>query len=391
MISVDQALELVRSNVNVIKRSEFRALIDSHNYILAEDIIAPINLPPFRQSGVDGYGVNLGDFKEYKVIDEIKAGDGNNPTLQPGEAVRIFTGAAVPDSVNAIIMQEKVIKLRDSISLQEEPFSQMNIRHKGEQIVLGEVALEKGVILGSSAIAYLSSLGVVEVNVVSQPKIAVIATGNELVNVGDQLPYGKIYESNTILLEKALSETNYINVTISKTKDTLDDTVETIKKAISNSDLVIITGGISVGDYDFVGKALLNLGVRKIFYKVKQKPGKPLFFGKNGKKAIFALPGNPAAALTCFYMYVLEYLHWMQNKSVKGLTRVVQPLTSHYKKVGERAQFLKAFVDLDGVHILEGQNSSMLYSYAQANALVYISEDISEVAKGQSVTTILLP
>ena len=154
---------------------------------------------------------------------------------------------------------------------------------------------------------------------------------------------------------------------------------------------MILTGGISVGDYDFVSLALEKLSVKKVFYKVKQKPGKPLYFGKKDDVAIFALPGNPAAALTCYYNYVHTYIHKALGNKTPPLSIVYLPSLSNYKKKGTRAQFLKAYYDNTGVMILEGQSSAMLNTYALSNAYVYIDESKTEITKGEEVKTILLP
>ena len=160
---------------------------------------------------------------------------------------------------------------------------------------------------------------------------------------------------------------------------------------LEKHDMLLVSGGISVGDYDFVGKALLELGVEQLFYKVKQKPGKPLFFGKKEDSYVFALPGNPASALSCFYVYVNLALQRLSGNLEFKLEKVTAASTSSFEKKGDRAQFLKAIYNNDKVQILEGQNSSMIHTFALANALVYISESISEIKIDDAVDVILLP
>ena len=208
-----------------------------------------------------------------------------------------------------------------------------------------------------------------------KPSVAVIVTGNELIEAGNVLKYGLIYESNGVMLTAALTELGYQKVTNYKVEDTYQATFNMLQKVIGSHDVILVTGGISVGDYDFVGLALRDLGVDELFYKVNQKPGKPLFFGKKENKIVFALPGNPAAALTCFYIYVQLALQKISGNLDFSVTVTKAKSKSEFTKKGVRAQFLKAIYKAGSVEILEGQNSSMLHTFASGNALVYLSEE----------------
>ena len=245
--------------------------------------------------------------------------------------------------------------------------------------------------LTPAAIGYLCSLGIQEVSVFKKPNIAIVTTGNELIEAGQKLSYGKIYESNSKMLLSALYGLKFYDVTLHKVEDVYSKTVEKLNAVIKENDLVLITGGISVGDYDFVGKALKELEVEELFYKVKQKPGKPLFYGKKGDTQIFALPGNPAAALSCFYVYVYIALQKMMNRDILELPRIEAISKSNFEKKGDRPQFLKAIYKNGEVEILEGQNSSMLQTFALSNALVYAPETITKIVEGDSIEVIQLP
>ena len=393
MISISEAISLIKKNGKPILTKTIKKKVEkSGGYLLFEDILSPINMPPFRQSAMDGYALNLHDDLSYKLIGEVKAGDGHQPFLKKGEAVRIFTGAPVPDSANAVMMQEKVqFDNKDTITIEHEIALELNIRPLGEQVKTGDVALKKGTKLTPAAIGYLISLGITEVSVFKKPNIAIVTTGNELIKPGNDLPYGKIYESNSKMLLSALYSLKFYDVTLHKVEDDYDRTVETLKLVIAKNDLVIITGGISVGDYDFVGKALNELQVKELFYKVKQKPGKPLFYGKKQDTQIFALPGNPAAALSCFYIYIYIALQKMMNRNDLELPRIEAQSISTFKKKGDRPQFLKAIYNEGSVEILEGQNSSMLQTFAISNALVYAPEMVTEINVGDTIEVILLP
>ena len=391
MITISEAKKLVAEHTNPLSREALKPLANAGGYRLAKTVYSLIDMPPFRQSAMDGYALHLHESPEYNLLGEIKAGDDTAPKLKPGDAVRIFTGAPVPDSANAVMMQEKVTVGNSSIRLEESISKGVNIRPQGEQVKKGAMALEKDTMLNPAAIGYLSSLGITEVLVYDKPRIAIITTGNELVGPEEPLTYGKIYESNSRMLHEALKRLDFHDVSIFKVEDDYGQTKALLDRVISDKDLVIITGGISVGDYDFVGSALEELQVDKHFYKVKQKPGKPLFFGSKNTCKIFALPGNPAASLTCFYIYVYIALQNMMEESSLELKNIKAKASSRFFKKGDRPQFLKAIFKNGKVRILEGQNSSMLQTFALANALVFADEETMEIQAGDAVETILLP
>ena len=392
MISVKDAIQLVKNNCNPLIKEVVKPLKKSGNYRLYSDVYSPISMPPFRQSAMDGFALNITEHNAYKVIGEIKAGDDTSLVLKPGEAVRIFTGAPVPDTANAVIMQEKVKVFSTKIIVNLDAVSlNKNIRPKGEQVKKGDIALKKDTKLTPAAIGYLSSLGITEVTVYKKPSIAIITTGNELVDGGQKLPYGKIYESNSKMLQNALYNLKFYDLSIHRIQDDYTATLNTLNEITKTKDLVIISGGISVGDYDFVGKALKELNVNQHFYKVMQKPGKPLYFGKRDQATIFALPGNPAAALTCFYMYVYVALQKMTNKPNLELPKTQAKSNSIFNKNGNRPQFLKAIYNNQTVTILEGQSSAMLQTFALSNALVFMPENVEVININDTVEVILLP
>lgn len=391
MISVEEAINLVKNTAKPLLKETIKPVEKSGGYILFKDVNSPINMPPFRQSAMDGYALCLHDSLDYKLTNEVKAGDGHQPILKKGDAVRIFTGAPVPDTADAVMMQEKVKTEGDKISIEHHLAENHNIRPLGEQVKTGEIALKKGTKLTPAAIGYLTSLGITEVSVYKKPLIALITTGNELIKAGQSLTHGKIYESNSIMLQNALYNLKFYDITLHNVEDDYEKTKSKLQSVISENDLVIATGGISVGDYDFVGKALKELKTEELFYKVKQKPGKPLFFGKKDNTLIFALPGNPAAALSCFYVYVYIALQKMMDIADIELPRVTAKSKSNFIKKGDRPQFLKGIHNGDTVEILEGQNSSMLQTFALSNALVSVPETVSTININDDVEVILLP
>lgn len=391
MISVKAAIQIVKATAKPLLKKTIKPVAKAGGYVLYEDIKSPINMPPFRQSAMDGYAINLHDQLNYNLIDEVKAGDAHQPILKKGDAVRIFTGAAVPNTANAVMMQEKVITNGNTIILEHQINEHINIRPLGEQVKTGEIALKKGTKLTPAAIGYLTALGLTEVAVFKKPNIALVTTGNELIEAGQPLTPGKIYESNSTMLQNALYNLKFYDITLHKIDDNYETTKSKLMSVINENDLVIATGGISVGDYDFVGKALQELQVEELFYKVKQKPGKPLYFGKKEHTLIFALPGNPAAALSCFYAYVYIALQKMMDRPGIELPIVLAKSKSNFIKRGDRPQFLKAIYSNENVEILEGQNSSMLQTFALSNALVFIPETVSEININDVIEVMLLP
>ena len=391
MITVEEAFKLVQNNITPNEKTISIELNNSLGYVLASNVFSPINMPPFRQSAMDGYALNLHDKSNYKIINEVKAGDEHQPILNKGEAVRIFTGSAVPETANTVIMQEKVTVKENHLLINNSVSENKNIRPLGEQIKKGTLALKKGTKLTPAAIGFLLTLGISKVLIFEKPKIGILTTGNELIEAGQKLTFGKIYESNSGMLKSSLQNFGFSRVSVSKVKDDYQSTLNSLRKIISENDLILISGGISVGDYDFVGKALIELGTQQIFYKVKQKPGKPLFFGKLNSKPIFALPGNPASALSNFYLYVHPTLERLSGNINFSINKGIGILESVLKKKGDRAQFLKAHHENGKVTVLEGQSSAMLHTFATANVLVYIPWNRNKYEKGDIVEIIHFP
>ena len=384
MVSVHDAFSILKNSLPEYKEVQY-TLLQARNHVLSQAINSPVNMPPFRQSAMDGFALCLHDTLEYDIIGEVKAGDTHQMTLLPGQAIKIFTGAAVPDSAQAVIQIEKTSVKEGIVYLQEQPKSGVNVRPIGEQISEGDLALEKGTLLNAAAIGFLAGLGFTSVMVYKKPTIGIVITGNELVKPGSTLKYGKVYESNAIMLRSALNDAYFDAITLYEVNDDFENTKNKLHDALSANDVVLVSGGISVGDYDFVARALKELEVETLFYKVNQKPGKPLFTGKLQDKIIFALPGNPAACLTCFYVYVLPTLLILSGKATHYNPSKRISLAHNYSVCNTRSQFLKASIVNDEATVLSHQNSSMLNTFSLANGLLYLSEGEYELEKGTKV------
>ena len=387
MTPVTEALQIIRDTASSLESVTVK-LIDALELTLAQDISSPINMPPFNQSAMDGYAVCEHSENEYKIIGEVKAGNHSDLILKPGESTRIFTGAMVPKGANSVVKQEDTTRVESSVKIHTELKTGMNIRPAGEQIRQDDVALAKGSQLNPGAIGFLAMLGITEVLVYRKPKISVIATGSELVKPGQELVSGEIYESNTFTLQAALKKYGF-SCEISSVEDDYASTKKSVSDGLDTSDVVIVTGGISVGDYDFVGSVLDELKVQTGFYKVKQKPGKPLYFGKKGSKIVFALPGNPAAVLSCFYIYVLPALKLLTGNDSKFEPYESLILSDSYSKSANLTHFLKAHAEDGKVTLLGSQSSAMLNSFVDSNCLVVMKQEREEWKAGDPVEVIM--
>lgn len=370
MIEVEQALSLIDAHATVLEVEHLAVNAASRGHVLAKAVLAPADLPSFRQSSMDGYALCYkAGASSYEVIGEVAAGSSEHYALSPGQAVRIFTGARVPDDCDRVIMQEQVSRTATSIQLNADTRESQNVRAIGSQICKGAIVLEAQTSLTPASIGLLASLGIASVSVIQRPRVAIVVTGNELVALGESKNEVQVYESNSLALQAALEGLGLEVAKVLYASDDPDQTVSRLAEALQEADLVLISGGISVGDYDYVADALKAIEVESIFYTVRQKPGKPLFFGKKGEKAVFALPGNPASTLSCFYVYVKRYLERVQGIEVRDLELILEaPIENRFG----RALFVKAKRTGGSVTPIDEFNSATLMSFAKADALIYV-------------------
>ena len=389
MIQVEQALSIIAESSCKMPLRKIK-VAKSIGYVLAENIYSTIDMPPFRQSAMDGYAFLYSDLTKFEVVSTSQAGDFSNLNLIENQAIRIFTGAYIPDNLDTVVMQEHTIRTDNYMEIDKMPSRFANVRNKGEQIKENELVLEKDTLITPAAIGFLSCLGITDIMVYAKPNVALVVTGNELVKAGKKLPKGKIYECNSVMLKVALQQIGIKKIKTLKVKDNLEKTKSALKYGLTNYDVVLVSGGISVGDYDFVKEALLSNGVEELFYKINQKPGKPLFFGKKEKKIIFALPGNPASTLTSFYVYVLPAVKKMMGIKTIHLPRIQRKINSDITNPTGKSLFLKAFYDDETVTVLENQSSAMLNTFAVANGLIHLPYDEIHIEKGMEVTVLPL-
>jgi len=398
MISVSEAKNIIHENVTALTPM-ILPLQNAAGLVLAEDVYATLDIPAFPQSSMDGYAISFEGWKihkQLKIVGEVAAGSNESFTLSPGNAVRIFTGAAVPPGADTVIMQEKTkvdpsTGSRGGLIIEDETLQQGTaVRPRGSEIKAGELALEKSNVLSPAAIGFLTGIGITQVKVYPNPSISIIITGNELQQPGEPLQHGQVYESNSFTLKAVLKQLQIDNLGILYTTDKAENTTATLKKALEQSDVVLLTGGISVGDYDFVLQATNECRVEKLFYKVKQRPGKPLYFGKKENKLVFGLPGNPSSVLTCFYQYLIPALEKLTKRKI-GLQKMNVPIKRSFQKNTGLTHFLKGYHDGKTAMHLDAQESYRLSSFAKANCLIEIPEEITALNEGELVDVYLLP
>ena len=387
MVTIEEALKIIKGQPLTLK-TETRSLSDCLGFSLSDDITAAFDMPSFDNSAMDGYAL-CGISKEYTIVGEVAAGDESRQPLKEGEAVRIFTGAKVPENTTAVMMQEKTKVTGKQLILEQEPKEGQSIRRKGEELKNGQVVFEKGYTVTPAGIGMIGSLGIDKVEVFKKPIINLITTGNELVTPGEVKKEEQIFESNSYALAAACENFGFEVQDKTQIQDDFDAIISGIKKSLETADVLILSGGISVGDYDFVKQALEEKGVEEQFYKVFQKPGKPLYFGRKENKFVFALPGNPASSLSCFYIYVLPLLYKLSSSKKSGLEAMPVAVSHDYENRSDRPSFLKAQVSNGSVEILDGQGSSMILSMALGNGLVFLDAETS-VKKGDTVECYLI-
>jgi len=407
MITVKQAQRLIAQNIPPL-RKERSSLAESLGCILAEEIRAPFDLPLFDNSAMDGFALRSIDTRfaspKMPILLEIKgvakAGDNCGRPLGTKETYRIMTGALIPKGADTILPKEDaVVKVgaRHAVPLLiiNHPIKKgRHIRRKGEELLKGKIVLRKGVLIQPGTVGFLASLGKDKITVYRRPRVTLITTGNELVEPGEILREGEIYNSNRWMISAALRQMGIHHFFVDSVRDQMALLKEKTRQALKRSDLLILTGGVSVGDYDYTKVILERLGVRTIFWKVSQKPGKPIYFGKKGTTLIFGLPGNPASVFVCFYEYVFPALRAMMGFKNPYLAIEALPLGVTVKADREKLLFLKGKIASTRkgkiVFPLGHQGSHMTSSLSDSDGLILIPPQKRIIRRGEKVEVHLL-
>lgn len=398
-IELGLAIEIMLNSIQEVKDVEILNTRDSLNRILAEDIFAPMNNPPFDKSPLDGFAIRGEDTEnalldnpiEFKVIDTIYAGATSKKTVGQYEAIRIMTGSKMPQGSNAVIRLEDVLEDKYNININKsiKPFS--NYCYKGEDIKFGELLMTKYTPLNAIHLGVLSSMGIQTVKVIRKPVVGVLVTGDEVTEIGGILEDGKIYDSNEMLLCSRLSELGINYIKLDKKKDNIEEVCSSIDSNIEELDLLITTGGVSVGDKDIFHGVIEQLGAKQLFWRVSLQPGTPLMYSIFKNKPILSLSGNPFASLATFEVLARPLISKLSSDLRLQTKRVKAILLSDFNKVSKKRRFIRAIYN-DGEVLLPygGHSSGMLLSMANCNALVDIEAGNKGIKEGSTVDVILL-
>ncbi len=325
IISLNEAIEIVNKNIFPVERTEnlkIKKLINEER-VISEDIIANVDIPPFDRAAVDGYAVKCEDVKNasyenpvnLKLIGEIFAGKDKKFKINNGECMYVTTGSRIPEGADSVVMIEFTKKEDDNVKIFKSQRLFENIERKGEDIKKGEILIKKGEILTPAKIGVLCAIGRKNVNVFSIPKICVFSTGNEIVDVRENLKEGKIYDINTYTISSVVKKYKCIPVVLKIARDKEEIIEKRLNEAL-NYDCVVISGGTSVGEKDLLGKIIEKHG-KILFHGIKIKPGKPTLFAKINEKPIFGMPGKPTSCLMNTYMFLVPAIHKMRNVPFK--------------------------------------------------------------------------
>jgi molybdopterin molybdotransferase len=397
---VEKAREHIRaflSPVIAVERLNIRAALGR---VLAEDVISPVNVPQHGNSAMDGYAVRFADLKAdsettLEVIGTSFAGKPFEGSAGPGQAVRIMTGAVIPRGTDTVVQQERAKASQGRVAVMPVPKQGTNTRSAGEDLRAGEAALKRGQPVRPAEIGMMASLGIGEVAVYRKLRVAFFSTGDELVAIGQPLGPGQIYDSNRYTIYGLLVRLGCDVLDMGVIRDTPQDVERAFREAAQSADVVITSGGVSVGEADYVKQILDRLG-QVLFWKIAMKPGRPLAYGKIGSAHFFGLPGNPVAVMVTFYQFVRDaLLHLQGQTAITPLPTLKVACTSPIKKAPGRTEFQRGILSRDGsgqwsVRTTGDQGSGILSSMSQANCFIILPTDLGNVAAGTTVDVQLL-
>lgn len=395
-LRADQALQMVLDRLAPVHGTEWTPLLGAAGRVLAEDIVSGTNVPGNTNSAVDGYAIRSSDwsgleqFLELKIIDTAFAGRPARSALRPKTAIRIMTGAILPEGADAVLMQEHIDAASDSIKIHSKPEAGENIREAGEDMKKGESVLSGGRLCSPADIGLIASLGFGEVKVLRPVRVGIISTGSEIKSIGTTLAKGNIYDSNRYSLHAALQ---HLSVEVSDygvVPDDKDRLQEIMAAAQNANDLIISTGGVSVGEADYT-RTILECQAEVLFSKVAIKPGRPLTFASVGSKAFFGLPGNPVAVMVTYYQFV-----WPALRKMMGITPASPLLTmlartmNRIKKKPGRTEYQRGILEQTDaghwtVRSTGRQGSGILRSMSLANAFIVMPHDAGSAEAGEEV------
>lgn len=395
MIDVDDALSLFAEHIEPLE-TERLAVTHALGRVAAAPVTSKITLPPFAQSAMDGYAVRAEDLAEaskdapveLRQVGEVAAGDTSRlPRVNKGTTVRVFTGGRIPPGADAVVRQELADASGSKIAFEAPVRAGKDLRQVGEALAKGAPLVEPGERLDERQIAALSMCGHAEVDVTRQPAITLLVSGDEVISPGIELRPGEIYDANTPLLSSWLGMRRYRNVEIVQLEDDRRTVEKALRSALDQSDLVVSTGGVSVGDYDFFTDAADTLGLETIFWKVRQRPGKPLLFAKAKRATFLGIPGNPGAVFMSAYVYLRRVLDLLEGAAKPGPAMhhgvLAGPVGHSEKRVSWTGAKL-GYGD-DGKVLLEPIGGHRLSQVYRADAIVRVPAGEGKMEAGEVV------
>jgi len=394
MISAAKAKGIILKNIK-IKKPQRAPLSGALDLVLARDIKAANSLPLFSNSAMDGFAVKSKDTKsaseemsvKLRVVGDLPAGFYSRRSLKHGEAIRIMTGAPLPRGADSVVMVENTKSDGKYVEIFKAARRGENVRQKGEDVKTGEVVLKKGAVVTPQRIGMLAALGFKEVLAYPKIKVSILATGEELIRPGEKLRPGKIRDANSYILSSLVTTLGAEAVELGIVKDDLKEIGRKIKQGLK-SDMLLISGGVSVGDYDYVKVALDNLGIKRLFWKVAIKPGKPIVFGKVKNKPVFGVPGNPVSAFICFTEFIAPAILKAMGKDYSDIYASAILGRDIRKEKGKKYFMSAVLSDRNGkcyVTPIMPQNSAMLRPLSQANAILVLDEGSNCIKSGAEV------
>jgi molybdopterin molybdotransferase len=397
LIEYPEAVRLVRENARRLPAEDV-PLLEAQGLALAQDVRAKFDSPPFDNSAVDGYAVRSADAeagRSFRVVDEAPAGRPAAKSVRAGEAVKIFTGGVIPEGADAVVMVENTTGWGEEFELKKAASPGQNVRRSGEDVRGGDVILKKGTEVGPPEIALAATQGYGALPVYRRPKVVVLSTGTELVEPGTRdLWPGEIYDSNSFAVIAQARELGAEARRISAASDEADLIRVAVREALESADVVVTSGGVSVGEKDLVKGTMLELGVHQVFWGVKFKPGKPLFFGVQGDVRLFGLPGNPVSAMVCFELFVRPALMRMMGREERRRPRIEVYFEEDVENRFGRMHAMRVSLERTEkgwlARSVGAQGSGLVSSLTKADALALIRPESEGVRAGEPVEAIVL-
>jgi len=395
ILTVNEALNVIKNKLTAIENQQTVILPNALGMTLAEDIISPINVPNYQNSAMDGYALSGSNIpeegeQELKIVGVAYAGTPFNGDIGQDECVRIMTGAKIPDGVDTVIEQEKVQLNGDFITIGNNNKPGQNVRNIGEDIAKDSVVLASGSCLGAAQMGVLASLGIASIKVRRKLRVAVFSSGDEIRSIGETLDGSQIYDSNRYTITSLLKNLGVEVIDLGVVPDTQATIQQTLEVASLEADMIITSGGVSVGDADYIKQSLQTKG-EIYFSKLHLKPGRPLTFGRLNQACFFGLPGNPVAVMVTFMYFVRPAIKQLMGQTDIELTNFEAACQSELRKHSGRTEIQRGILEQDKeqglmVRTTGKQGSGVLSSMSRGNCFIYLDHEMQSVSSGDKVT-----